>query len=190
MAEAEAMRTPGQSGFAIAAAKGLYKLMAYKDEYEVARLYGSAEFKAALEEQFSAHDRLEFHLAPPLLARKDKVSGEPRKMTFGPWMLRVFGWLARAKGLRGSAWDVFGYTAERRLERRMIGDYERLLGEVAAGLTPANHSVGVQLAALALDVKGFGHVKLRNYELARQREAALLAEFRNPTPVPALRAAE
>jgi indolepyruvate ferredoxin oxidoreductase len=190
IADAEASKAAGKRGLAEAAAKGLYKLMAYKDEYEVARLYTSPTFKEALSAQFSEHKRLEFHLAPPLLAKKDKTSGEPRKMVFGPWMLKAFGVLAGMKGLRGGALDVFGYTAERRLERKMIADYEVLLGEVADKLTPANHRVAVQLAANALDIKGFGHIKLKNYDIAKKKEAALLAEFRSPTPAPALKAAE
>jgi indolepyruvate ferredoxin oxidoreductase len=188
VADVEAAKAPGKTDLAIAAAKGLYKLMAYKDEYEVGRLYSAPEFKAALEAQFSAHDRLEFHLAPPLLARRDKVTGEPRKMTFGAWMLPMFGLLAKGKRFRGTALDVFGYTAERKLERRMIAEYETLLGELGAGLTPANHRTAVQLAGLALEVKGFGHIKHKAYDLAKQREAGLLAEFRNPSP--ALKAAE
>ncbi len=190
IAELEKAKTPGQTALAMAAAKGLYKLMAYKDEYEVGRLYSSPSFKAQLDEQFSSHDRLEFHLAPPILARRDKTSGEPRKLTFGRWMLPVFGWLAKGKSLRGGKLDVFGYTAERRLERQMIVNYEGVLGEIAERLSPANHKTAVMLALLALDVKGFGHVKLQNYQAAKEREAKLLANLRNPSPASALRAAE
>ncbi len=186
--EAERSKAVGRNGLAMAVAKGLYKLMAYKDEYEVGRLYSAPEFKAQLAAQFESHDRLEFHLAPPLLARRDKTTGELRKMAFGRWMFPVFGWLARGKRWRGTRFDVFGYTAERKLERQMIGDYEMVLGEIIERLSPATHATAVKLAGLALDIKGFGHVKLANYEQAKKREAQLLADLRNPAPV--LRAAE
>src|SRR5436190_19850058 len=155
MVEVERSEARGRSGFAEAVARGYYKLLAYKDEYEVARLYASPEFEKALGEQFEGRRRLEFHLAPPLLARRDKATGEPRKMRFGAWMLPVFRLLARGKGLRGGAFDVFGYSAERKLERQMIADYEKLLDEIAERLTPASHATAVALAGLALDTKGF-----------------------------------
>ena len=118
------------------------------------------------------------------------MTGEPRKIEFGAWMMPLFRLLARGKGLRGTRWDVFGYTAERKLERQMIADYERLLDEIGQRLTPATHATAVALASLALDVKGFGHIKLRNYKKAKEREAALLAELRNPSPPTVLKAAE
>jgi indolepyruvate ferredoxin oxidoreductase len=189
IAEVEKSRTPGKTTLAIAAAKGLYKLMAYKDEYEVGRLYSSPSFKAQLDAQFSEYRTLEFHLAPPLLARRDKATGEPRKVRFGRWMLTAFGWLAKGKGLRGGTFDVFGYTAERRHERQMIAEYEGVLGEIAVRLSPANHATAVALASLALDIKGFGHVKAKNYEATREREAKLLAALRDPAPSAPLRQA-
>jgi indolepyruvate ferredoxin oxidoreductase len=111
-------------------------------------------------------------------------------MQFGAWMMPLFRLLAKGKGLRGTAWDVFGYTAERKLERQMIADYERLLDEIGERLNPATHATAVALASLALDVKGFGHIKLRNYKKAKEREATLLAELRNPSPPTLLKAAE
>ena len=190
LAAQERERAPGRSGLALAAAKGLYKLMSHKDEYEVGRLYSDPAFKAALAEQFSSHDRLEFHLAPPLLARRDKLTGEPRKMAFGAWMLPLFGWLAKGKALRGTRFDVFGMTAERRLERQMMADYEALLSELGERLTSANHGLAIQLAANALDIKGFGHVKLKNYEQAKVRESKLLGQLRAQAPSPVQHAAE
>ena len=169
--------------------EGYYKLLAYKDEYEVARLFTDAAFDKALGDQFETRGKLEFHLAPPLLARRDKVTGEPRKMKFGRWMLPVFRLLAKGKALRGTALDVFGYTHERKLERQMIADYERLLDELAERLTPATHATAVALAGLPMDIKGFGHIKERNYKSVKAREAALLAELRDPSPK-ALKAAE
>jgi indolepyruvate ferredoxin oxidoreductase len=190
IAEAERAKAPGRAGLADAVARGYHKLLAYKDEYEVARLFTDPAFAAALSEQFEAHGGLQFHLAPPLLARRDKRTGEPRKMTFGRWMLPVFRLLAKGKALRGTAWDVFGYTRERRLERQMIADYEALLDEIAERLSPATHHTAVALASLPLEIKGFGHVKARNYQAAKARETPLLADLRNPAPAPVLKAAE
>jgi indolepyruvate ferredoxin oxidoreductase len=190
MAEAERSKAPGRGSLAEAVARGYHKLLAYKDEYEVARLFTDPAFEQALAAQFEARGKLEFHLAPPLLARRDKTTGEPRKMKFGRWMRPVFRLLARGKRLRGTAWDVFGYTRERRLERQMIADYEKLLDELAERLSPATHATAVALASLPLEVRGFGHVKERNYKLAKGREAALLAELRSPSPTTALKAAE
>ncbi|HJU31904.1 MAG TPA: indolepyruvate ferredoxin oxidoreductase family protein [Hyphomicrobiaceae bacterium] len=189
IAEAERKLAPGRSGLAEAAARAYFKLLAYKDEYEVARLYASPAFEAALSEQFESRRKLEFHLAPPLLARRDKATGEPRKMRFGAWMLPVFRLLAKGKGLRGTRWDVFGYTAERKLERQMIADYEKLLDEIVQRLSPMTHAKAVALASAAMEVKGFGHIKERNYKIAKTREAALLNDLRNPSPT-ALKAAE
>jgi indolepyruvate ferredoxin oxidoreductase len=190
LAKIEFEKAPGRSGLAMAAAKGYYKLLAYKDEYEVARLYASPEFLKSIDAEFESRKSLEFHLAPPLIARRNKATGEPRKMKFGAWMLPVFGVLAKGKSLRGGTFDPFGYTAERKLERRMITDYDALLHEVASRLTPMTHTTAVALATLPLDVKGYGHVKLTNYETVKKREAALLADMRDPKPAPALRAAE
>jgi indolepyruvate ferredoxin oxidoreductase len=190
VAAAEQAKAPGRSGLAEAAARGLHKLLAYKDEYEVARLFTEPAFAKALSEQFEAHGKLQFHLAPPLLARRDKRTGEPRKMTFGHWMLPVFRLLAKGKTLRGTAWDVFGYTKERRLERQMIADYEHLLDEIVERLSPATHHTAIALASLPLEIKGFGHVKERNYKAAKDREATLLADLRSPTSPTLLKAAE
>jgi indolepyruvate ferredoxin oxidoreductase len=189
VAETERKRAPGRTGLAEAVARGYHKLLAYKDEYEVGRLYSSPAFDKALSEQFEGHRRLEFHLAPPLIARRDKATGEPRKVRFGPWMRPLFRLLAKGKGLRGTAWDIFGYSAERKLERQMIADYERLVEEVVARLSPATHATAVALASLALDIRGFGHIKLRNYKAVKAREAALMRELRSPPPA-TLKAAE
>jgi indolepyruvate ferredoxin oxidoreductase len=190
VAEAERAGAPGRSGLAEAAARGYHKLLAYKDEYEVARLFTDPAFEQALSAQFEARGKLEFHLAPPLLARRDKTTGEPRKMKFGRWMLPLFRLLAKGKRLRGTALDLFGYTGERRLERRMIADYEALLDEITERLSAATHATAVTLASLPLEIRGFGHIKERNYALAKSREAALLAELRNPSPPTLLKAAE
>jgi indolepyruvate ferredoxin oxidoreductase len=190
IADAERKAAGGMTGLAEAVARGYHKLLAYKDEYEVARLFTSPAFEKALSEQFEAHGKLAFHLAPPLLARRDKTTGEPRKMQFGAWMRPLFRLLAKGKVLLGSTFDIFGYSTERRSERQMIADYERLLDEIEQRLSPQTHRIAVALASLALDIKGFGHIKERNYKQAKAREAALLAELRNPSPPTALKAAE
>ena len=192
IADLEASRTPGRTALAEAVARGYFKLLSYKDEYEVARLYTDGRFEKALGDTFDGNLRLEFHLAPPLLSwwNKDKVTGHPRKISLGRWMLPVFRVLAKGKALRGGKLDLFGYTAERRLERRMIGDYEVMLAEIERQLKPETHLTAVALAALPEEIKGFGHVKLANFDKAKKKEAQLLEMLRNPKPASTLKAAE
>ena len=187
---AEASRAPGKTGLADAVARYLFKLMAYKDEYEVARLYADPSFLAQVKNEVAGDDlTLKFHLAPPLLARRDSVTGLPKKITFGPWMLPAFRVLAKFKFLRGTAFDIFGYSEERRTERKLVADYEALLAEIMAKLTPENHHIAVGLAVIPEKIRGFGHVKARHLVAAKADEAALLEQFRSgPTPV--LKAAE
>ena len=187
---AEAQRAPGKSGFADAVARYLFKLMAYKDEYEVARLYTDGSFLRQVAGAFDGDNlRFEFHLAPPLIAPRDHNTGLPRKMSFGPWLLAAFRLLARFKGLRGTPFDPFGRSLERRTERKLIGDYEVLLDELLAKLTPENHHLAVGLAAVPEKIRGFGHVKQRHLAAAKADEAALLEQFRTGTPA-LLKAAE
>jgi indolepyruvate ferredoxin oxidoreductase len=176
--EAEQRRAPGRTGLAEAVALTLAKLMAYKDEYEVGRLYADGAFLKQLSAEFEGWGKVEVHLAPPLFAKRDPSTGHLRKRAYGPWMLRAFGLLARLKRLRGTPLDVFGYTAERRTERRLITAYKALLDEIAAGLTPENHGLAVDLARLPDAIRGFGHVKEANLEKAKAREAEMLAAFR------------
>src|SRR5690606_783043 len=139
---AEREKAAGHTGLAEAVARNWFKLLAYKDEYEVARLYAGAggHFAKALEKQFEGDYRIEFNLAPPLLAKTDKETGHPRKMVFGPWMMRAFAVLSRLKFLRGTALDPFGKTDERRTERRLITEYEATVRELLSRLTPENHA--------------------------------------------------
>jgi len=186
----EAEKAPGQCGLAEAVARYLFKLMAYKDEYEVARLYSETSFLDRVKSNFDG-DRLrfEFHLAPPLLARRDSQTGEPKKMSFGPWMLKVFAALAKFKFLRGTMFDPFGYTAERKMERRLVADYEILLGEIVEQLTPNNHRMAVGLAMIPEKIRGFGPVKQRQLAAAKAEEAALREQFKAGA-APFLKAAE
>jgi len=176
----ESRTLPGRQDLADAVARNYAKLLAYKDEYEVARLHTDAAFTRALEAEFEGNYRLEFHLAPPLLARRDPHTGVPRKRAFGAWVLPLFKVLTRMKGLRGTAFDPFGYSAERRAERALIGEYERTVEELLNGLCQANHDDAVTIADLPDGIRGFGHVKRASIERMRTRRETLLQSFRNP----------
>jgi indolepyruvate ferredoxin oxidoreductase len=187
---AEAAKAPGQCGLAEAVARYLFKLMAYKDEYEVARLYTDGSFLKQVANDLGGDNlRFEFHLAPPLLARTDPETGRPRKMSFGPWMMKVFSVLAKLKFLRGTPLDPFGYSQERRTERKLIKDYQAMLDEVLGKLTPENHPVAVALAAIPEKIRGFGPIKTYHLIAAKADEAALFEQFRSGRPA-LLKAAE
>ncbi|WNJ91238.1 indolepyruvate ferredoxin oxidoreductase family protein [Bosea sp. 685] len=181
----EAEVLPGQHALTETVARYLFKLMAYKDEYEVARLYADGSFQRQVEATFEPTSasgqklRYEFNLAPPLLARRDPVTGIPRKISFGPWMMSAFGLLAKLKGLRGTAFDIFGYSEERRTERALIGAYETLIGEILAKLSTQNHALCIALAATPEKIRGFGHVKERHLKAAKAEEAELLKRLRD-----------
>lgn len=164
-------------GFTRAVANAFYKLMAYKDEYEVARLYTWPEFGAALREAFEGDVSLRFHLAPPLIATP--AGGEtPRKMTFGPWMMPAFKILAWMRPLRGTLFDVFGYTHERRTERQLVEAYEARIRALLPELSARTLATAVEIAVLPMRIRGFGHVKLASLEKAQAEETKLLARFR------------
>jgi indolepyruvate ferredoxin oxidoreductase len=177
--EAETVCLPGETGLTQAVARSLFKLMAYKDEYEVARLYTETDFLKRVADQFEGSYKLNFHLAPPLLADRDPTTGHLRKRSFGPWMLSVFRVLARLRWLRGTPFDIFGRSQERRLERRLIGEYETLVEEIVARLSPANHEIAVELAGLPLEIRGFGHVKEASLARIDERREGLLVRFRS-----------
>ena len=170
----------GKSGLAAAVARNHAKLLAYKDEYEVARLYADAAFQAGIERQFEGDYRLKFHLAPPLFASRDPKTGQLLKQEFGSWMVPAFKLLAKLKFLRGTAFDPFGHTAERKVERALIGEYEALVDELLASLTASNHELAVRLASVPDDIKGYGHVKDAHLAKARRKQADLLQLWRNP----------
>jgi len=178
----ESDRLGGATKLAEAVARHYFKLLAYKDEYEVARLHSDPAFRARIAAQFEGIEgkryKLNFYLAPPLFAKPDPVTGKVKKMRFGPWMMTAFGALAKLKFLRGTALDLFGATAERRTERALIGEYEKLIDELLGKLAADNHAVAVQLASLPEEVRGYGHVKERHLAAARTKWAELLAKFR------------
>ncbi|MDT7837740.1 indolepyruvate ferredoxin oxidoreductase family protein [Aquabacterium sp. OR-4] len=167
----------GSTRLAEAVARYLFKLMAYKDEYEVARLHTDASFSAKIAAQFEGDYRLVHHLAPPLLA-KTNAQGEMIKRAYGPWMRSAFGLLARLKGLRGTAFDPFGKTDERRTERALIGEYRDTVDELLRGLNAGNLALAVSLASLPEEIRGYGHVKARHLAAVRPKWAALLAQWR------------
>ncbi|MFZ2737291.1 MAG: indolepyruvate ferredoxin oxidoreductase family protein [Burkholderiaceae bacterium] len=163
-----------------AVARNLFKLMAYKDEYEVARLHSDHGFQAKIQEMFEGDFKLNYHLAPPLISRRND-KGELQKRQFGPAMLLGFKLLARLKGLRGGMLDIFGQTEERREERALIEQYRASLEEVLQTLNLANLSQALVIAQIPEQIKGFGHVKARHLLKAQQDWTAALANFRNPT---------
>jgi indolepyruvate ferredoxin oxidoreductase len=173
----------GKTGLAEAVARNYAKLLAYKDEYEVARLYAETGFEARVASQFEGDYRLKFHLAPPLLASRDPKTGHLVKQEFGSWMLPAFRMLAKLRFLRGTAFDPFGRTRERKVERALISDYEALIAELLAGLRPDNHDLAVRLASVPDEIKGYGHVKDANLDKAKQKEAELLRAWRGTGPL-------
>jgi indolepyruvate ferredoxin oxidoreductase len=162
--------------FAREVALTLARLMAYKDEYEVARLFTDSKFIQRMQEQFSGDFRMTFHLAPPLIPGRDP-SGRPRKRAFGGWILHLFRILAALKGLRGSAFDPFGYTAERRIERRLIEDYRALVSGIIDRLNQANLPAAIELARAAAEIGGYGPVKSASVSAYRLRLRTLLQAF-------------
>jgi indolepyruvate ferredoxin oxidoreductase len=178
--KAEGDRAKGNTGLAESVARYYFKLLAFKDEYEVARLYTDGDFLRRVRDQFEGDYKLKFHLAPPLFARRDPDSGELLKQEFGPWMMTAFRVLAGFKFLRGTKLDIFGYSAERRQERQLIADYEKTVDELVSGLTSQNHEIAVAIAAIPEHIRGYGHVKDQHIEKAKDEEAALLRAFRDP----------
>jgi len=185
----EAAVAPGSTRLADAVARNYFKLLAIKDEYEVARLYTDGEFERQVAAAFEGDYTLRYHFAPPLWVRPDKVTGTPVKRSYGPWMRPVLGVLARLKGLRGTPLDPFGFTEERRLERRLVADYERMVAEIEAALRADNLALAVDLASIPASIRGYGHVKRRNLEAAKARERTLLEAWRRPHERPVALAA-
>jgi len=165
------------SALAEAAARYLYKLMAYKDEFEVARLHTDPAFLAELDAQFPNGYSVKYNLAPPLLSKTDPVTGHPQKKQYGEWMFKAFKRLSGLKRFRGSALDVFGKTEERQTERKLIEEYIQLLDQILARLNPVNHAAAVALASVPDEIRGFGHVKEKNLAAARELQAARLKAF-------------
>jgi indolepyruvate ferredoxin oxidoreductase len=164
-----------------AVARSLFKLMAYKDEYEVARLHADPAFRKMIAEQFDGDYTLQFHLAAPLVSKKRPGTDIPAKRTFGPWLMRGFEVLSRLKFLRATPFDLFGYTDERRTERAIRDDYIGLVQSLASGLTRHNRDAALKLAQLPEKIRGYGHVKLANLAAVREEQLRLVEQFKSPT---------
>lgn len=187
--QVEEKAVPGSTSVTEAVARNLFKLMAIKDEYEVARLYTDGSFQQKLAGQFDSWDRLEFHLAPPVLGRKG-ADGKARKSSFGPWMMKGFSALAALRGLRGTIFDVFGYTQERRMERQILADYEADLEQIKAALAPGRIEAAAALASVPALIRGYGHVKHGNVEKAAVERKRLVARLATAPQMETLKAAE
>jgi indolepyruvate ferredoxin oxidoreductase len=166
----------GKTALTDAVAHSLFRLMAYKDEYEVARLHARTGFEEKIAALFEGDYKINFHLAPPAIAKRNE-KGELQKRKFGPAMMTGFRILARLKGLRGTPLDIFGRTHERRTERALIAEYRRCVEQLLAALTAGNHPLAVEIARVPEQIKGFGHVKERNLAAARIRWDALMGQW-------------
>ncbi|MFP5515876.1 MAG: indolepyruvate ferredoxin oxidoreductase family protein [Alphaproteobacteria bacterium] len=186
----EQQQVPGSTVLTEAVARSHFKLMAYKDEYEVARLYTDTGFVENVARMFEGDWKLTFHMAPPVMGETEADGGEPKKKTFGPWMLHALRLLAKGKRLRGTRFDPFGRTAERRQERQLIADYEAVMGEVLHSLTREKLDLAVEIAKLPMEMRGYGPVKARNVSVAKAKEAKLLEAYRAPVAAPQPLAAE
>jgi len=174
---AEAAVDSTSDALALAVARQYFRLLAYKDEYEVARLYTETEFLSGLESEYDGPVRIAFEFAVPFVSRVDPISGRPRKRRFGPWIIPMLKLLARMRVLRGGVLDVFAYSSERKLERALIHEYESTLATALEDLDAARLGIAIELAALPSEVRGFGPVKAGAAETMRARRAALLAEW-------------
>jgi len=175
---AEKTTTPGQRILRKTVARSFFKLLAYKDEYEVARLHTEGAFLKRLEDEFEETEQLLFHMAPPMLPWKDKNTGRPKKYAFGQWILPILRVLAKCKFLRGTSFDLFGYTKERRMERALATRYEGVMTYVSERLSPENYQIALGLANIPESIRGFGHVKQAAIIKADWRELELLEQFK------------
>jgi indolepyruvate ferredoxin oxidoreductase len=181
--EWERIVMPRQDAVTRAVANGYFKLLAYKDEYEVARLHSSPEFVESLKQQFEGGFRIAFNLAPPGLTGRDELTGEPRKKEYGAWILPVFRTLAKLKVLRGTPLDVFGYTAERRMERGLIIRYEQTVDEIIRHGTACNYQAVVRAASMVEKIRGYGHVKERNFKSVDAEWTDSVARLSKPSVI-------
>lgn len=172
----EKVNAAGNAQLTEAVTKYLFKLMAYKDEYEVARLHTDTAFHDKVKNLFEGEVKLSYHLAPPLLAKKNS-KGELQKQPYGAWMLTAFKLLAKMKGLRGTALDVFGKTEERKMERALIAEYRNSIDKLLSNLNVSNGAIALEIARIPEQIKGFGHVKERNVAAARAKWTKLEEEF-------------
>ena len=180
----ESEKLSGRTALSEAVARYYFKLLAIKDEYEVARLYSESDFAKRVAAQFEGDYKLVFHLAPPVMNKPDPDTGESKKSAYGPWMMSAFRVLAKMRRLRGTALDIFGRTPERRMERTLITDYETLIVEILPALVAHNHAIAVELASIPEQIRGYGHVKERHLRAAKKKEAELVAKYRGARSTP------
>ena len=188
--ETESRVTPGRNELTEAVARSYHRVLAPKDEYEVARLHTSREFRRKLDAQLEGDYRIRLHLAPPLFARIDPETGRPRKRAYGPWIQPLLAGLARLKFLRGTPFDPFGFTAERRMERALTREYEATIGTLLAGLSPENQPLAARIAALPDEIRGFGPIKRARREEVREQEKRLIDLFLKHEHLPVLEEGE
>lgn len=177
VSRAEQRVFPGRTKLTDAVARNYYKLLAYKDEYEVARLFTDGAFLDTVRAAFSGDYKLQFHMAPPIFSRLDPATGRPKKRKFGPWMLAALRVLAQFKALRGTAFDPFGYSAERKAERALIADYEQTMAMVADGLTTENYDEALAICRVPEEIRGYGPVKDTAMAAASALQLELIARF-------------
>lgn len=163
--------------FSNAVAINYFKLMSYKDEYEVARLYSNKEFISKINNTFEGNFKINFHLAPPIFYKKDKVTGNPLKMHFGSWTMILFKFISTLKFLRGTYFDPFAYLDERKIERLLINDYKDRILEICSKLTKDNYTLAVEIASIPDQIRGFGYIKNKNIEIAKSCEDRLMSAF-------------
>ena len=185
---------PNRGGFGDALPRAVAinyaKLLAYKDEYEVARLFTDGKFEKQLRDQFDGDFKFNFNLAPPILAGGVDALGRPKKRAFGAWMMPVFRLLAKMRVLRGTPFDIFGHSADRRLERDLIAGYEKDVATVLGLLSPVTWIPRSRLLSLPDRIRGYGPVKEKSVQDAKMRYAELAADLVNPPPAPRQIAAE
>jgi indolepyruvate ferredoxin oxidoreductase len=186
---AEEKARPGSTAFADAVARNLFRLMAIKDEYEVARLFTGAEFERGLRDQFETWDHLEYHMAPPIMARRD-AGGALRKSAFGPWFRRALGVVAALRPIRGTAVDPFAYTAERRKERRWLSTYEADVDALIRDMSPERLDLSTEFAGIPSVIRGYGHVKEEGFAKAEQARKLVLDRVARQSKAIQLAAAE
>ena len=166
-----------KNNFSNAVAINYFKLMSYKDEYEVARLYSNKEFISKINNTFEGNFKINFHLAPPIFYKKDKVTGNPLKMHFGSWTMVLFKFISIFKFLRGTYFDPFAYLDERKKERLLINDYKDRILEICSKLTKDNYTLAVEIASIPDQIRGFGYIKNKNIEIAKSCEDKLMSAF-------------
>ena len=163
--------------FSQAVATNYFKLMSYKDEYEVSRLFSNEEFINQVNNTFEGDFNINYHLASPIFSKKDPVTNKPIKRSFGPWLLIFFKFLSPLRFLRGTIFDPFGYLEERKIERQLIKEYKSRILAITSKLTSSNYSIAVEIASTPDQIRGFGHIKKKNIEIAKNCELSLMSSF-------------